>query len=59
MKDKVCKGSYDHRWSFDSGKWVCKDCGKTAKSTDAHIEPCLHCGAPADADQPYCEKCQQ
>ena len=55
MAKQECK--WEHRWSWNGQAWVCEDCGKVAVSQNALIEPCLSCGADADADDAYCENC--
>ena len=55
------KGDFEmihlHHWDWDGKNWICLDCGKSAESTDAHIEPCLMCGKAVEADEVYCAAC--
>ena len=49
-------GEHDWDWREDIDAWECACCYARVIG-NAHIEPCLTCGADVDAAAVYCDEC--
>ena len=57
MSERKCETG--HQWWRQGHRWVCADCGETAKSGDGVHHPCIGCGGPTEGPghAALCDRC--